>query len=164
MWHWTPLCGLWGKISYINSWTFPVLTAKIIRASGKFSLVTFKIVDTVINLALALLCFLSDLLPAFKRANHSQTRRDARVSLPNDDVTNDDVTKLFDILVLVAMHYGKAFIPPLGFNLLCAFHATTRSNDIRPTARAGHVDLNFHCMTVMPRVLFVECRLTLSQE
>ena len=30
-----------------------------------------------------------------------------RVSLPNDDVT-----KNFDILVLVAMHYGKTFIPP----------------------------------------------------
>jgi len=26
---------------------------------------------------------------------------------------NDDVTKIFDILLSIAMHYGKTFIPPL---------------------------------------------------
>ena len=31
-----------------------------------------------------------------------------RVSLPNDDVT-----KRFDILVSIAMHFGQTFIPPL---------------------------------------------------
>ena len=28
--------------------------------------------------------------------------------------SNDDVTKRVDILVSIAMHYGKTFIPPLG--------------------------------------------------
>ena len=38
-----------------------------------------------------------------------------KVALPNDDVT-----KIFYILLSITMHCGKAFIPPLGGNFLGA--------------------------------------------
>ena len=48
----------------------------------------------------------------YLKPDYSQTRRDAMMLMPR--ASNGDVTKRVDILVSIAMHYGKTFIPPLG--------------------------------------------------
>ena len=49
----------------------------------------------------------------YKRANHSPTRRTPWCWCHESPLLNDDVTKIFDVILSVAKHYGKTFIPPL---------------------------------------------------
>ena len=58
----------------------------------------------------------------YKRANQflrPEGRHD--VVATKVSLLNDDVTKIFDILLSIAMHYGKTFIPPLVTTIVVAF-------------------------------------------